>query len=153
MYIHHTVCMCLMSCNYRSRESYHSAFMGVFIAAGVVGPCPVALWMLEPVTTISADLCNHLCREKNKHESWRVDQRPHTVGWRATEILLELKVTNICRPFFNKCTIDQTWGIKILEVVRTVLLRDDASLGVIPTQPAIPGTITHGLWVAGDVVD
>lgn len=64
-YTHHTFCMCLMSCNYHSMVSYHSAFTGVFIAAGVVGPCPVALWMLEPVTTISADLCNHLCRQRN----------------------------------------------------------------------------------------
>lgn len=54
--------MCLMSHNYHSMVSYHSAFTGVFIAAGVVGPCPVALWMLEPVTPRSADLCNRLCR-------------------------------------------------------------------------------------------
>lgn len=65
MYTHHKFRMCLMSCNYHSMASYHSAFTGVFIAAGVVGPCPIALWMLEPVTTISADLCNHLCRWQN----------------------------------------------------------------------------------------
>lgn len=48
--------------------------MGVFIAAGVVGPCPVALWMLEPVPNISADLCNHLCGQEHKHENWRPDR-------------------------------------------------------------------------------
>lgn len=38
-----------------------------------------------------------------------------------------------------------TWWIEIMEVVGTMLFWDDARLGVVPTQPAIPGTITHGL--------
>lgn len=44
------------------KVTYHSAFIGVFIAAGVVGPCPVALRMQEPMTAVGANLCNHLCR-------------------------------------------------------------------------------------------
>lgn len=40
---------------------------------------------------------------------------------------------------------DLTRRIKILEVVRAVLLGDDSGFRVVPTQPAVPRTITHGL--------
>lgn len=75
--MHHTLRMYLTSCNYRSTVSYHSAFTGVLIAAGVVGPCPVALWMLEPVTTLSADLCNRLCRQRNM----KAEDRRHMLAF------------------------------------------------------------------------
>lgn len=44
------------------KGTYHSAFIGVFIAAGVVGPCSIALRMQEPLAALGADLHNHLCR-------------------------------------------------------------------------------------------
>lgn len=52
--------MCIR-CHLR-KATCHSAFVGVLVAAGVVGPRAVALRMQEPVTVVGADLCNHLCR-------------------------------------------------------------------------------------------
>lgn len=45
------------------KVTYHSAFIGVFVAPGIVGPRPVALRMQEPLSVFCANLRNHLCRE------------------------------------------------------------------------------------------
>ena len=44
------------------KATNHSDFTGVFIAAGEVGPCPVAVGMQEPMAGVGADLCDHLCK-------------------------------------------------------------------------------------------
>lgn len=60
--------------------AYHSPFIGVFIAAGEVGPCPVALRMQEPMATISANLSDHLCGSKMKPICGKSEHSEYTVG-------------------------------------------------------------------------
>ena len=45
-------------------EPYHASFVGVCVAAGVVGPRPVALRVEEPAAAVSADLHHHFCPSK-----------------------------------------------------------------------------------------
>lgn len=48
----------------RGISTYHSSLIGVCIAAGVVGPGPVALGVEEPTAAVGADLRNRFCASK-----------------------------------------------------------------------------------------
>lgn len=56
--------LCVPADLIRTRSTHNSALVGVLVAAGVVGPGPVALRVQEPTAALGANLSDHLCRNK-----------------------------------------------------------------------------------------